>query len=93
MLQAGDPAAFFVGKASDSVEQFSAGILASGFGTGDDSEEAEVLARLMQERPIKPDQLCSLPGDKDAPLSWYLNLENPRQVKALSLRYNCRAKL
>eukprot|EP00891_Asterochloris_glomerata_P001517 jgi/Astpho2/1517/Aster-x0065 len=58
-LLAGEPVAFFAGKATDSVEPFVMGLLEKGFGTGEEAAEVEVLQKLLQERPIRPEQLLS----------------------------------
>ncbi|KAK9815816.1 hypothetical protein WJX72_010122 [[Myrmecia] bisecta] len=59
---AGDPVAFFVGKTSDSVDAFVSSILSSGFSSGDDNVEADIFARILQERPVSSEQLLSISG-------------------------------
>ena len=49
-LLAGDPVAFFVGKATETTESFVKAVVQSGFGSGDESLETSILTQLVQVR-------------------------------------------
>lgn len=47
-LLAGDPVAFFMGKATDTTESFVKAVMQSGFGSGDESVETSILTQFAQ---------------------------------------------
>lgn len=47
-LLAGDPVAFFMGKATDTTESFVKAVMQSGFGSGDESVETNILTQFAQ---------------------------------------------
>ncbi|DBA83817.1 TPA: hypothetical protein ACH3X1_006340 [Trebouxia sp. C0004] len=60
---AGEPVAFFVGKATETTESFVKAVMQSGLGSGDESTETIVLMQLAQVKPVREDQLVSASGD------------------------------
>ncbi|KAL0041965.1 hypothetical protein WJX79_010411 [Trebouxia sp. C0005] len=62
-ILAGEPVAFFVGKATETTESFVKAVMQSGLGSGDESTETIVLMQLAQVKPVREDQLVSASGD------------------------------
>eukprot|EP00887_Chlorella_sp_A99_P002121 scaffold21.g2121.t1 len=65
----GSPVAFFMGRNADAMESFVSSVIAAGFGANDEAVEAELLRRLLAERPIQAGALLSANGDSQRPLA------------------------
>jgi len=92
-ILAGEPVAFFVGKATETTESFVKAVMQSGLGSGDESTESIVLMQLAQVSMLVHVMVRSLVGRvyDHAPFQSHVMVADP--ICTYNCTYNCTAAL